>query len=760
MKNDKTKSQKPNKIILGRTLILMLVCGILAFSVLSVKLYQVQVRDHEYYENKAVTNQTRTATVTASRGTITDRNGNILAISATAETIFISPYEIQLYEEDINLIARELSRILDVDYDSIIEKSKDTSSWYKTIAKKVDTEIGDEIRAFKKEYGIKGVHVETDSKRYYPYSTLASHVVGFAYDDSNVGGMGIELTYDEYLQGTDGSIIRLSAANGTEMLFTNYEYYFDAENGCDVELTLDVTMQYIVEKYLDQAIEENSIQSGGCCIIMNAKTGEILALASQGDFDPNNYNMLSDEDYAQLEGKEGDEYTGLYNTFLNKQFRNKAISDTYEPGSVFKIVTLAMALEEGTATMNNSYYCGGTINVLGRDPVHCWKHAGHGSQTLTEAVQHSCNVAFVQIGFSVGASVFYNYCESFGLFEKTGVELVGESNSQWWSTETFVDKDNMSQYAAATFGQTFNVTPIQMITAIAATVNGGYLVEPYIVREVTDSNGDIVTSNETTVVRQVVSEETSATVREILEQVVGGAEGTGKNASVAGYRIGGKTGTTTKTAYEAETGIREYMVSFCAVAPADDPEIVVLLVLDNPKSQAETGIYVSGGVMAAPAVGKILSEVLPYLGVEPDYSNGEEEYLDVRVSNVKNRDVTEATATLTELGLEVKIIGEGGTVTAQLPSANAEVTAGTTVILYCGEEPPSTIVTVPNLEGKTAAAARDALASVGLFLDTSGTLPIGSKIVVSSQSVEAGTEVEYGSVITVTMIDNTQLGQY
>lgn len=766
---------RPNKTIIGRTLILMLVCGIVAFVVLAGRLYKLMITDHEYYEQMAIEQQTRETKITASRGSIYDANGNLLAMSATAYTVFISPYEMQMYNESADYVARGLSEILGVSYESIIEKSQDVKSWYKTIATKIEPDLADKVREFKSSYqtvdengdtvkGLKSVHIEVDSKRYYPYGDLACHVVGFVGTD-NYGLDGIELLYNDYLEGTDGSVVRLTTSSGVELLYENYESYNDAIDGANVSLTVDVTIQGIAEKYLEQAIADNSIQNGGCAIVMNVNTGQILAMACANGYDLNSPWTLSEEVQEELAAiVDETEYNERLRAEQLKQWRNMSISDTYEPGSVFKIITLAMALEEGVVTENSSFFCGGSLDgIPGRlVPVHCWKRAGHGSQTLEEAAQHSCNVAFVNIGLQVGADTFYDYVEAFGFWDKTQIDLSGETGTKglWWSDEVFKDPLNKSQLAAASFGQTANVTPIQMITAVAATVNGGYLMEPYIVSKITDESGQVLYSKEPTVVRQVVSEETSRIVRGILEAVVGEEGGTGKNAYVAGYSVGGKTGTTTKTAYEVQTGIREYMVSFCGIAPADDPEIAVLVVLDNPKSQAETGIYVSGGAMAAPTVGKIMSEVLPYIGIEPVYDDDEAALVDVIMPDVVGESVSDAQVLLERMGLQVQVVGEGEQVTDQLPSLHSEVTPGSKIILYAGAERSTDEVAVPDLKGMTVKQAMAALARCGLFLDTSGALPTSSDIIVSNQSIAPDAAVVYGSVIEVTLVDKTNLGQY
>jgi stage V sporulation protein D (sporulation-specific penicillin-binding protein) len=737
----------------------MALCGILAFLLLIGQLYKIQIVKHDYYEKLAVDQQTQETTVNATRGTIFDRNGNILAKNATAYTVFISPYEQQKYSEDANLISSTLSEILDVSKASILEKFEDTASWYKTIRTKIEPELADQVREFIGQYELKSVHIENDTKRYYPYGSLACHVIGFTGTEGK-GLEGIEAKFNKYLEGTDGSISRLTTADGTEMLYTNYEDFIDSMNGDDLNLTIDVSVQYIVEKYLEQAIADYDVLDGGCAIVMNVKTGEILAMASCDNYDLNDYLAVSDKAQEKIDSYDtSEERSNALRDAQLKQWRNKAISDTYEPGSVFKIITMAMALEDGKTSPDSSYYCSGHMSVLGRtSPLNCWKTSGHGSQSLSQAAQHSCNVAFVNIGMAVGAERFYDYVDAFGLFGSTGIDLSGEESSVWWPESVFEDENNLSQLAAASFGQTFNVTPIQMITAVAAAVNGGNLMEPYVVRSITDRDGQAVYTKEPTVIRQVISAETSKTVASILGEVVGGKEGTGKNAYVAGYSIGGKTGTTTKTVKQAVEDVKEYMVSFCGIAPTDDPEIAVLVVLDNPSE--DTGIYISGGVMAAPVVGNIFSEILPYLDFIPEYTEEEAASIDVTMPVVKGQTVEDAAGTLEALGLKVIIKGEGNTVTDQLPMNNSEVAAGTTVVIYTEGVKETDEVEVPDIGGLTVKEAVSVLKEVGLYLDTSGASPTNQKVTVSSQSVEPGETVEYGTVIEATLADNTDLGRY
>lgn len=753
--------QKPNKAVISRTLILLIVCGILAFIVLIYRLYIVMIVEHDKYESAAVEQQVRETTVVASRGTIYDAKMKILAQSATVETVYISPVEMIKYGEDKELIALRLSEILKdqgVTYESIMKKWEDTKSWYKTVAIKLEQELADQVRAFKNEHNLVSVHIIEDTKRYYPYSSLASQVIGFVGTD-NYGLEGLEAIYNRYLQGVNGRIVRATTSEGTDMLFTGYEEYYDAKDGNSLVLTVDSTVQYYLEKHLAQAIEDNDIRSGAMGIIMNVKTGAILGMATLPDYDLNNYSKLNASALKKLdelrEGKDGagglsqEDYEKAYSEALREQWRSRATLDSYEPGSTFKIITLSSALEEGVITENDNFFCGGSMDVLGReDPLHCWKRIGHGAQTLAQATQHSCNVAFVNIGLKLGASKFYDYVEAFGLFNRTGIDI-SEGDSIWWDEKIFNDPKNLSQLASASFGQTFNITPIQLITAVSAVANGGYLMQPYIVQKVLDNEGNLKSNFEPKVVRQVISEETSKKVCAILESVVSGKEGTGKNAYVAGYRVAGKTGTSEDVGQDTD----EYMVSFVGFAPADDPQIAVLVVLDNP--DPASGIYISGGVMAAPVVGSIFADVLPYLGIEKSLTNDNSTVTNAIMPNVKTMSVQEATDNLKALGFAVSMIGDGDTVTDQVPSPNVRLAIGSTVIIYAGGEKPRHTVTVPDVTGKAFKSARAYFGIYGLYLNTVGVEPTNSDtVVVQRQGIEAGREVAYGTVIEVSLIDN------
>ena len=764
---------RPNRMMLRRALFLMIVGGIVAFIVLAIRLFRLQILDHEALESAALAQQMRSTVVSATRGTIYDRNGSVLAMSATSYTVYISPAEIAAGNEDAGALASGLASILGADEEKILAMTADRKSWYKTVARKIDEDTADKVRAFRQSEGFSGIHIEPDTKRYYPYSTLASHLIGFVGTD-NTGLAGVEYTMNDILSGTDGSILRLKNSLGTDMLFAGYEEYVDAVDGSGVYLTLDTNVQYFLEKHLSQAVRDYDIQNGAAGIVMDPKTGAILAMASLGNFDLNHFQLVSDDVQSLIdECGDQEEAAELLAAEQQKQWRNKALSDTYEPGSTFKILTLAMALEEGVVTPASSFYCGGSTNVQGRGkPLKCWKTAGHGAQTLTEAVQHSCNVAFTNIGLRLGEETFYRYCADFGFFEpsdnadapltgKTGIALPGESGSIWWSHNVFCNSENLSQLAAASFGQTFNITPLQLITAVSACCNGGYLMKPYVVERTVDASG-AETRTEPTVIRQVISEETSRQVNTILEQVVcDTTKGTGKNAYVAGYRVAGKTGTSEKVAQQAATGEKEYIVSFIGYAPADEPQVVCLILLDTPSN--ESGIYISGGQMAAPVVGKVLADVLPALGVHASYTENEEKYLDRAVPSLTGLSLEEAAKRLKETGFACRVIGDGVSVTDQLPLAGTVVAAGTTVILYADAFVSPERESVPDVTGYLYDEARDELNRYGLFLRSDSTILADSATVrVAFQSVPAGESVPHGTVIEATLVnaDDTTYGRY
>ena len=761
-------ARRANQVIRNRTVLMMALFGVVTFLLLFWKLYDLQINQHEKLQADAVKQQTRSTVITASRGTIYDKNGKELAISATAETVFVSPAEISQYEEqqDKTYIAKGLSRILEVDQDTILEYMEKTYSQYEIIKKRVDQSIADEVRRFingeiddegneipeDEQQRLYGIYMEADSKRYYPYGSLASNVIGFI-NAENVGAYGLEAKYNDVLEGTSGLTVTAKNAAGTDLLY-QYEQYYDAENGKSLVLTLDSNVQYYLEKGIESMVAKYDAKNGATGLVMNVNTGAILGMASYPNYDLNDYGTiytetLQEELTADLSGLEegSDAYSEALKSAQYKQWRNKCYQDTYEPGSTFKPITLATALEEHIVTMDTTFNCTGSIMVQGwGKPIGCSKRTGHGTQTLKVATGNSCNPAFITMGLSIGTETYYSYLKSFGLMEYTGIDLPAEAGSIFASEENF--NSNVVSLASYAFGQTFNVTPLQLIRAQAACINGGYLYTPYVVEQVLDDNGNIVEQHDAVPVRQVISEETSALVRECLEYVV--ASGTGKNGQVAGYRIGGKTGTADKT------GTNDVVVSFMCFAPADDPEYIMLITMDTPSRT--TGTYVSGGNMVAPTASQVMSEILPYLGIEPDYSAEELVGADATVPNVVGLDLESAKSRLDNAGFSYKTVGDGATVTDQTPAGGAIIPNNATIILYLDAEKPDTPCTVPNVVGKSASEANKALTNAGLIMKVAGaTTSSSGNVYALSQSEAAGTELPAGSVVTVQFGDNSVL---
>ena len=795
-------ARRANQVIRSRTVLVMVLLGVCTFVALFWKLYDLQIRQHEDLQEQAVSQQTRSTVITASRGTIYDRNLTPLALSATAETVFISPKEIEEYVasqetkqaeaqaeaaengtsyaapelRDEAYIARGLSRILGVDEGTILKKMEKTYSQYEIIKLRAEQTTAEEVRKFingqiddegnavpeGQEVKLRGVYMEPDSKRYYPYGSLASNVIGFV-NAENQGGVGLEAKYESQLEGTSGLTVTAKNAKNTDLLY-QYEQYYDAENGNSLVLTLDATVQHSLEKNMESMLDKFDAKNGGTGIVVDVNTGAIIAMASYPNYDLQDYGSIYDETLQkQLDEKLADlaknrssyateeDYEAAVSKVISEvmqsQWRNKCIDSTYEPGSTFKPITLAAALEEGLVNLNTSFTCNGSISVPGwSKPINCSKRAGHGVQSLQQAVGNSCNPAFITMGLKIGTEKYYEYLQAFGLMEKTGVDMIGEVTGLFASEESF--NSNVVSLASYSFGQTFTVTPLALIRAQAACINGGYLYTPYVVDQVLDDEGNIIAQHEVTPVRQVISEETSAIVRQCLEYVV--ASGTGKNGQVVGYRIGGKTGTADKT------GTGDVVVSFMCFAPADDPQYIMLLTMDTPSRN--TGVYVSGGNMVAPTASQIMSEILPHLGIEPDYSAEELVGADAAVPNVVGMSAADAKAKMDSAGFAYRTVGNGETVTDQTPAGGAIVPNNATIVLYLGEEKPDTLCTVPNVVGKTASEANRMLTNAGLIMKVAGATSSSSgNVYAISQSQAAGTQLAAGEVVTVQFGDSSVL---
>jgi len=751
--------------ILGVALLL----GAVGFLPMALRLYRLMVVDYDYYTDLALRNQSRSTTVSADRGSIYDRNMNILACSQSVQTVYLDPHELKQSGADLQAISEFLAQTLDLDAQWIHTQGKDTTKRYKQIAAGVDEETAARIRSYINENDISGIHLEPGTKRVYPNGELASQVIGFT-NASNTGCEGVEASYNSYLQGKNGAVVTTKGNNEMDMPFS-YEGFVSTGKGCDVILTLDTTVQACLEKRLQEAVDSYDVQNGAFGIVMDVNTGEILAMATIGGYDPNNYLEIADEETAQeleqlknayLSEPEGSEsYTaakGIYQDALQqarlKQWRNRCISDGYEPGSTFKVMTMAAALDCGAITLETDFYCGGAEQIPGRaQRLHCWRSTGHGAEKTPQALQNSCNLAFAHIALKLGGERFYEYVEKFGILEKTGIDLAGESKGVFFDKALVTDTDKWgtASLTSGSFGQTFKITPLQLVRGIAAVVNGGYLMEPYMVSEVIDAQGNTVLKQEPTVLRQVISQETSDTMCTLLRSVV--EEGTAKNANVAGFSIGGKTGTSEKIDVFDENGqrVQDKIVSFVGVAPMDDPQYIVLVALDTPSRQ--TGIYISGGVMAAPTVGKVMEDILPYLSVKRTYDSDSPEGQLVVLEDLTGMDAAQAEKRLKEMGLTAQKIGSHETVTAQLPAPGNTVPGGSQVILYFGEEMEERLVTVPDFTGMHRQQASVAAGTAGLYILVTGNDQVDPSVTVTAQSPPAGTQVAAGTTIRLEFAD-------
>ena len=793
-KGGATRGSHSKRVILRRTLFLMVVCGVLLFVPLVWKLWDIAIVHHESYQQQASDQQTLDLSVSASRGNIYDRNGNVLAMSATVYDLILSPRDLvqdrvpkkdytdeetkvfdeaawnaAVEAEQDRLIRDLMALIPDLDQERLESQVRDTTKAYKEIKSKIEEEDVTAIRSYIAENKTTHyLYLKPGTRRYYPYSSLAAQALGFV--NAEGGAVGIEAAYDDVLEGTAGRVVTTKTARGTQM-YNSYSEFIDAIDGYDLTLTIDATIQSYAEKTLEEGIKEFDVREGAFCIVMNPKTGAIMAIASSPDFDPNNYSTIVDDlllqemeeetnsIFASLKANntEGLTETELfekaqvqaYSNAVNTQWRSRAIDSRYEPGSTFKALVLAAALEEGVVTESDTFYCPGYYNVAGwPKPISCSKKApGHGSQTLAEAVQNSCNPAFMMIGQRLGIEKFYDYFEAFGLKEKTGIDLPGEASL----AKNIWDREDMTNVnlATASFGQRFEVTPLQMITAFSAVINGGNLVQPYVVQSISTKDGTVVQNTETTVVRQVVSQETSQRATKILESVV--SDGTGGNAYVAGYRIGGKTGS-------SEVGLEQdhTLVSFMGFAPADDPEVIVLLAYDRPQvkephsNYSTTGVYISGGNMAAKKAGPLIAEILDYMGVEKKYTKEESAAVDVSTPRVTGKTVSDAAKALADKNLKYRVVGEGDAVTYQVPASGAAVPGGSTVVLYLGGAVPEENGTVPDVVGLGYETAKKKIEEAGFFMRASGASTYyGNSTTAEGQSVTAGESLATGTVIDV-----------
>lgn len=750
---------------------------VLAYTIWGI--YKVAIAEGDKWKTMANSQQLKSTVVSASRGTIYDANGSVLAQSATVYNIYCDPvmlntqlgnkdakieelqelvanekdeedraeYQEQLDnalsgDETLDELVEFLALKLEIDTSKVRERLTDTSTSYIVLKKEVDKTLRDEIDNKLTELGIDGVRGEPTTKRIYPQNSLAANVLGHTDYDGN-GIYGLEAYYDDYLSGIDGRVVTAKDNKGNEIPY-RYKQSYDAQDGDSLNLNIDINIQYKLEKALEEAVELHKPDNRACGIIMNPKTGQVYAMATNYSYDPNEPAVITDKATAALLAgmdPDSEEYSDLQLNAWSVQWKNKAVSEIYNPGSVFKIITGSSALEEKAITLDETFNCNTYVQVEDTS-FSCWSTRDHGAQNLSLAMLNSCNPAFVQIGLKLGAENFSNYFEAFGYTELTGIDLPGEVNSIYCP----LSRMGPVELAASSFGQTNKVTPIQMITAISAAINGGYVVTPQVVNTITDENGNIVKKNETVVKRQVISEETSETMREILKGVVEGQPGS--NCYIQGYSIGGKSGTSQDLDVD-KTG-NTYVSSYCAFAPAEDPEVIMLVMVEHP-----TGEKYYGSQVAAPICVEVLSDVLPYLGFFPEYTEEELATIQVSVPSVQYYTVEDATKTLEGLGLTVKVKGEGDTVLKQVPSA-VMIENGGSVVLYTEENQETEKVTVPSLQGLTKEQAKETLEAYGLNLTAEGS---GSDeegaLAQADQSYAPGTSVPMGTAVTVTFATAT-----
>lgn len=743
-KSKKRAEKGPAQRLRQRTAILILLILVLGFGAAVLRLtYLTTVQSSELQES-AVDLQLADTTVSAKRGTIYDANGNVLAESASVWQVVMSPVNFK-NDKQRQAAAKGLSEIFDLEYNDVLDDTKQQSH-YVVVKRRIESDEREKvlelIDTLKKDYSCSGViQLLDDYKRYYPKNSLASSVIGFTGSDDQ-GLEGIEYEYDSYLSGTPGRIITAQNARGTDMPF-RYEQNVESEDGNNVYLTIDETIQSICEKYMQKGVEDNNVLNKGVCIAMDVNTGAILAMVTTDGYDLNNPYELSAKDKKKIKSTPKKKQAEAESAALSNMWRNKAVADTYMPGSVFKMCVASAALEENLVNEKTSFTCTGSISVEG-ETIHCSNISGHGTQNFVEAISNSCNPAFIQIGQMLGAGKFRQYYQGFGFSDKTGIDLPGEAEDSFWKEGKMGGVD----LAVASFGQNFSITPIQMITACAAVSNGGYVVQPHVVSKITDSKGNVIKTVDKKIKRQVISDDTSKKMNEYLEY---NTERQGATAGyISGYKVAGKTGTTEKRGVtKVESSFSEdYISSFCGYAPADDPQIAMLVFLDTPDGDAYYGSQVSSPVFI-----NIMSEVLPYLDVKTSYTDEELGYVDASAGDYTGVSVDEAKTAVEADGFTATVKGNGSTVISQIPTVSSGLQKGGSIVLYTDSDSQSETVSVPSLIGLSPDEVNDVASAYGLNVSFSGaTTSSGTS---SSQNVEAGTSVSPGTVITVSFADSS-----
>lgn len=735
----KKRSQRgAMQLLRFRSTILIILILVIGFGAVTVRLGHLTLVKGAELQEQSVDQMLYDTTVNAKRGTIYDANGKILAQSASVWRVVFAPHYFENNEQR-KYVSRRLSKILDLDYKDLYEKSKQ-NSFYIVIKRKIETDEREKILKFQQELKdsddykkiVNVIALFDDYRRYYPYNDLASAVIGFTGSDDQ-GLEGVEYQYNEYLTGTPGRIIKARNANQTDMPF-QYEQNVGAKDGDSITLTIDETIQSIAEKYMKQGLVNNNVLNRGVCIIMDVNTGAILAMAVADGYDLNNPYDLPEADIEAIRLLPKKDRATAESTALGAMWRNKAIADTYYPGSVFKMCTASMALNEGKVNDNSTFYCSGVVKLY-TENIHCHNRNGHGSQDFFNAIANSCNPAFIQIGNLIGTEKFQNYYNAFGFSERTGIDLPGESEDIWFNHEM-----GEVDLAVSSFGQGFSITPIQMITAASAVANGGNVVQPYVVQKIVDADGNVVKNTETVVKRQVISKEVSKKMCDYLERNT--TKGGVNNGYIAGYRVGGKTGTSEKIG-QSTYGSEDYIASFCGIAPADNPQVACLVFFDTPK-----GANYYGSLVSAPVFVNIMSEVLPYLEIQAEYSESEKQYIDTVAGSYIGLSTEKATAQAKQDGFTVTVKGEGDKVVSQIPYAAAKIPTGGNVVLYTDDESASNTVMVPNLVGYSVSTVNSLASYYGLNVSISG-VTSSSSAISQTQSILSGELVPEGTVISV-----------
>lgn len=740
-----------NRTVISRSKKWLVVLLLVGFGLAIGRLFYFSIIKGDELQQKAYSLQLRDTTISAKRGSIYDTNGKTLAQSATVWQVVLAPAYFKT-DEQRTYVAQRLAEILDLDQNDVYEKTKE-KTYYSVVKRKVETAEKDKVlklsQELAKKYNLGNViELIEDYKRYYPYGDFASTIIGFTGMDG-VGREGIEYQYDTQLTGTPGRVITAKDVHGTEMPY-KYEQKIDAQDGNNITLTIDETIQHIMEKYLQQGIKQHKVQDRAVAIMMEVKTGAILGMAVEGGYDLNDPFTIADSNtQKEIDKLPNSEKEAAEVEALQKQWRNKAVADTYYPGSVFKVITSCMGWSEGVITDSSTYTCTGSyVPFEGADAIHCHNTAGHGTQTYKQALSNSCNPAFMMIGQAVGAEKFWEYYQAFGFSEKTGIDLPGEQSDIFFGDGS--GKMQPMDLAVASFGQNFAITPIQMVTAISSVGNGGKLMQPYIVKEITDSDGNVVESKTPIVKRQVVSEEVTKKVIDAMEE--NATTGSAKNGYVAGYKVAGKTGTSEKKIYHND-GSQEYIASFCGFAPADDPQVCLLVYFDDP-----VGDSYYGSAVAAPVFANIMSEVLPYLNVEAEYTEEEIAQMDTTAENYVGKSVSEAENLVSSGGFTPVVMGSGDTVISQVPTAQSRLPQQGTVVLYTDEESMSDdVVEVPDLTNMTVAQANSTAAMYNLNISVVGSNADGEGISYS-QGIKAGSKVKSGTVISVNFEQDSNYG--